>query len=121
MSTMLSVFTIHYAIDAVERARRLAPRVQAHAIAQIHRSGVNFAPLRGTSRHDASILEHALGGAIASAARPPLIFATTVVTLGFLISFLIPRVGPHRDGSADEERDDDAAHEAEMFATAVAG
>jgi MFS family permease len=117
MSTMLSVLTVRYAVDAVSRSRGLAQSVRAHAVTQLHARGVNFAPLAGTSAHDASVLERTLGSAIASAARPPLIFATVVVTLGLALSFLIPRVGPPRD--RDEGYDPDVAHEAEMLAEAV--
>jgi hypothetical protein len=118
MSTLLSVFTVRYAVDVVERAKDLSRAVQVHAVTQLHRNGVNFAPRKGTSAHDMSLLERALTGAIASAARPPLIFATAVVALGFGLSFLIPRVGPHPEGAVDEA-EVDAAQEAELFAEAV--
>ena len=118
MSTLLSVLTVRYAVDVVEKSRSLARAVQAHAISSLHTNGVNFAPLKGTSARDASVLDHALGSAIASAARPPLIFATAVVSLGFLISFLIPRVGPVPENEV-AGRDRDAEREAEMLAEAV--
>jgi EmrB/QacA subfamily drug resistance transporter len=116
MSSLLSVLTVRYAIDAVSHSRDLARAVQVHAVTQLHHAGVNFAPMPGTSPHDASILDHTLGAAIASASRPPLLFATGVVTLGLLISFLIPSVGPHRP---EPEGEAEAAREAEMLAEAV--
>jgi MFS family permease len=118
MSTLLGVLTVRYAVDAVEKSRNLARAVRTHAITSLHTNGVNFSPLKGTSARDASVLDHALGSAIASAARPPLIFATAVVTLGLLISFLIPSVGPVPEDAVSPQAAE-AAREAELLAEAV--
>jgi EmrB/QacA subfamily drug resistance transporter len=116
MSTMLSVLTVRHAAAAVSRSRALTRAVQDHALTQIHAHGVNFAPRPGTSARDTSLLERLLSSAIASAARPPLLFAVGVVTLGLLISFRIPRVGPV---GAEPAAEVEATQEAEMLAEAV--
>ncbi|MGZ4794355.1 MAG: MFS transporter [Acidimicrobiia bacterium] len=117
MSALLSVFTVRHAIDGVRRARGLSASVQAQALALIHQGGVSFRAPRGASPADLAILHHALGNAIAEAARPPLIAATAFVTIGFLVSFLIP---PVRHLGAVPEDQDELEREAELIAEAVA-
>ena len=94
ISSLLSQQTIRRAIDAVSGAAALPDAVRSGAIAQIQANGVSFAPLPGLSAADAATLRDAIDQAVISAARTPLIFATVVVTIGTLLSFLIPRSGP---------------------------
>ena len=94
ISTLLSSSTIRRAIELVGTSRQLSPGVRARALAQLHSSGVNFAPAPGTSARQADVLRHALDTAVASGARPPLMYATAVVTLGVIVSFRIPRTRP---------------------------
>jgi EmrB/QacA subfamily drug resistance transporter len=118
MSALLSVFTVRHAVDGVRAAPGLSPELQARAVALIHRGGVSFRPPNGTSPGELATLHHTLADAIATAARTPLIAATGFVTLGLLISFLIPPVGPPAGGTADDLVEHE--HEAELMAEAVA-
>lgn len=55
--------------------------------------GVGFRPPAGTSAHDVATLRHVLEAAVADGARPALLFAALVVSIGAGLSFLIPRMG----------------------------
>ena len=97
MSALLSVFTVRHAVDGVRAAHGLSPELQAHAVALIRGGGVNFRPPGGTSPHQLALLQQTLADAISTAARTPLLAATGFVTVGLLLSFLIPPVGPPVD------------------------
>ena len=56
----------------------------------MHARGAFYTPA-GTSAHDASLLQHALQTSVASATRVVLLFAIIVVSIGLVVSFLIPR------------------------------
>ena len=118
MSALLSVFTVRHAVDGVRNAHGLSPELQARAVALIHRGGVSFRPPQGMSPREIATLQHTLADAIATAARTPLIAATGFVTVGLLVSFLIPPVGPPVGPAADELVEQE--HEAELMAEAVA-
>src|SRR6478672_5107065 len=109
MSALLSVFTVRHAVDSVRAASGLSDTVKAHALTAIHRGGIGFRPAAGTPPRDLAVLSHTLADAIATAARTPLFVATGLVTLGLVISFLIPPVGPPVGAGADalleEERE----------------
>ena len=104
MSSMLSVLTLSHARDGIAHARGLSSAVRHGALAQIQAAGVSFTPRRGASAADVVILRHTLASAIASASRLPLFVATGFVTLGLVISFLIPRV--HIPAGPEPELDD---------------
>jgi len=114
ISAMLSAFTIHYALDNLDRAPGISARVETTAAAQIRAGGVNYRPTAATPAGDTATLESSVSDAIASAARPSMLFATAVVTLGLLLSFLIPR--PAAD--VLDELDPDLLVEAELIAEA---
>ena len=116
ISTLLSTLTIRHATDLVESAMGLSPAVRDHAVSAVSTSGVNFAPAPGTSPHDASILRHLLDSATAAGARPALMFGTAVVTLGLLVSFLIPPVDTGADDEARSEVEEESEAMAETFA-----
>jgi EmrB/QacA subfamily drug resistance transporter len=111
ISAMLSAFTVHYALDNIRHAERVSDHVEATAVAQVRTSGVNYEPAPGTPTTDAAALESSVSDAIASAARPSMIFATAVVSLGLLLSFLIPRSQAEAD-----EVDPELLVEAELIA-----
>jgi len=125
ISSLLSLETTRRATDLLGSAKGLSPAVRSRAIAAVHGSGVNFAPASGTSGREAGILRHVLDSAVASAARPPLIYGTVVVIIGTLVSLLIPLIGVNgsattrRSDSADDERDESLA-EAEAMAETFA-
>ena len=55
---------------------------------------MNFAPTSGIPRGQAIALTHALEQSVVAGARPALLFASGVVTLGAFLSLLIPNIGP---------------------------
>jgi MFS family permease len=85
IGTLLSTQMLRHATDAI-RGSTLGTDVKSRALAQLHASGVGFVP--------PSLLTHAIENAVASGARPALLFASFVVTCGALLSFLIPHVDP---------------------------
>ena len=119
MSALLSVFTIRHAVDGVRTAPGLSDDVQ-RARPHPHPSRWRQLPAAGAGRHRTSSpsWRSTLGDAIATAARTPLFAATGFVTVGLLISFLIPPVGPPAGAGADELVEEE--HEAELMAEAVA-
>jgi hypothetical protein len=106
------------AVDGVRTAPGLSDGVRAHALTLIHRGGVSFRPPAGTSPHELAVLARTLGDAIATAARTPLFAATGLVTVGLLVSFLIPPVVLPAGAGADELVKEE--QEAELMAEAVA-
>ncbi len=116
MSSILSVLTLRHAVDGIRNARGLTAAVRSDALTQIHATGVSFAPRRGVSAVDVSILRHTLASAIADASRVPLVVATGFVTLGLLISFLIPHLDRERRPASDF---DEIEREMELFAESV--
>jgi EmrB/QacA subfamily drug resistance transporter len=118
MSALLSVFTIRHAVDGVKGASGLSDAVKAHALTAIQRGGIGFRPAAGTPPRDLTVLSHTLADAIATAARTPLLVATGLVTLGLVISFLIPPVGPPVGAGAEALLEQE--REAELMAEAVA-
>jgi EmrB/QacA subfamily drug resistance transporter len=122
ISSLLSLETIRNAVDAVGRATALSPDLRRAATAQIRANGVNFAPVSSLSSHDLATLRDAIDRAVFTGARAPLIFATVVVTIGAVLSFLIPQVGPR--GSRQAAPVDDevrlAIEESELMAESIA-
>jgi EmrB/QacA subfamily drug resistance transporter len=91
IGTVLTLMTIDRASDAV-RHLSLAPVLRIHALAAIHSSGVSYRPPAGTPAADVDALRRALEDSVASGTRVAMFFATGVVTIGLLLSFLIPTV-----------------------------
>jgi hypothetical protein len=118
MSALLSVFTIRHAVDGVRRAPGLSDAARAHALTAIHRVGIGFRPAAGTPPHEVAVLSHTVADAVATAARTPLFVATAFVTVGLLLSLLIPPVGPPTGAGAAELIEEE--QEAELMAEAVA-
>ncbi len=124
VGSLFTAETTRRAIAAVRSAASLSADVRDHAIAQIHTAGVNFSPMAGTSKVDATLLRHTLDDAIAAGARIPLLFGTAVVAIGAALSFLIPYDGPIADEDEPTDTDvvlaeDQARREAEMMDEAV--
>ena len=93
VGTILTVQTIHHT-SANIAASDLPTALKVRSGVLVHRYGANFAPPRGTSPKDAATLQHALVDGVAAGTRPAMLFAAGVVLVGFLLSFLIPRIGP---------------------------
>jgi predicted MFS family arabinose efflux permease len=117
MSALLSVETIRHASDNVRHAGQLSDAVRAHALTAIHQVGIGFRPAAGTPPRELAVLSRTIADAVATAARTPLFAATGFVTLGLLISFLIPPVGQLTGSGADELVEQE--HEAELMAEAI--
>jgi len=120
ISTMLSASTIRRAVDLVGGSRALSPAVRGHALVSLHASGVNFAPAGGVTPSEASALRHILDAAVAGGVRPPLLFATGVVTLGVFVSLLIPQVGPGPQRAEPTPEATEVARESELMAETFA-
>lgn len=112
ISAMLSAFTVHYALDDIRHAAHLSGPARTTAVAEVRASGVNYEPAPGTDARDAAALGSSVDDAIAAAARPSMLFATAVVSLGVLLSFLIPRTS----AEVVEELDPELVIEAELIA-----
>ncbi len=92
VGSLLTTLTVRRAISRVASSA-LPASVRATADTRLHEVGVGFTPPAGTSAADAATLRHVLDGAVAHGARPALLFAALVVTIGAGLSFLIPRDG----------------------------
>src|SRR5205807_154325 len=79
IGTLLSTQMLRHATDAIQHST-LAGDVKARALDQLHAAGVGFVPPGSLTR--------AIENAVASGARPALLFASFVVTCGALLSFL---------------------------------
>jgi EmrB/QacA subfamily drug resistance transporter len=120
ISSLLSAETIRHAVDSVSHAAALAPGVRDGATAQIRANGVNFAPLPGLSGHDLAALRDAIDNAVFAGARAPLIFAAVVVSIGAMLSFLIPQIGPPGSRQAAAAADVELAiEESELMAESI--
>jgi predicted MFS family arabinose efflux permease len=89
VGSLLTTLTARKAVSGVA-ASGLPAGLRATADSRIHEVGVGFTPPAGTSSGDAATLRHILDGAVAHGARPALLFAAAVVTVGAGLSFLIP-------------------------------
>jgi EmrB/QacA subfamily drug resistance transporter len=93
IGSLLNAHTIKQAIRSVH-AITLPHGVETATIARIRAQGVNFTPPPGTPREQAIALARALERSVVAGARPALLFAAGVVTLGAFLSLLIPNIGP---------------------------
>jgi hypothetical protein len=118
ISSLLTTQTIHHAVNEVDAAASLPKLVRTHAISQIHTSGINFAPRRGTSALNTATLREAIDHAVVSGARVPLIFAAVVLVFASALSFFIPQVGPRGSlqGGTGAHEPDPEAQESELIA-----
>jgi hypothetical protein len=90
---LLSAQSIRHGVHAV-KAATLASATKASAIAELHDRGVNFHTPSGASAREALSLHQIVDAAVAAGARPALLFGAAVVSLGALLSTLIPAVPP---------------------------
>lgn len=117
VSSLLSIQVVRHAVSAVTGSDLSAP-IRDAAIDQIRTSGVNFEPLGSLSPADLQTLTHTIQRAVIDGARTPLLFATVVASVGAMLSFLIPQVGPIGSmQKTDEQRL--AIEESEAMAEAV--
>ena len=114
ITALFSSQTIRHAVDAVNGSASLSPALRTSAINQIRANGVNFSPPTGTSPDDLATLRRLLESAVTRGARPPLLFATAVVTCGLLLSLRIPMIV--HPGDQPEGTEDDVLDELAQFA-----
>ncbi|MEY2463744.1 MAG: hypothetical protein QOH64_1882 [Acidimicrobiaceae bacterium] len=101
IGSLLSTQTIRNAIDRVAGST-LPPGLKAQTIGQLHTSGVGFTPPSGISAADATTLRTTIESSIAAGARPALLFAAAVVSIGAALSLLIPKLDqPGNDENLD--------------------
>jgi len=90
IGALLTAQTVSHTLSGIANAA-LPAALKSEAQAAVHALGANFAPPPGTSAHDAGILHIALEHGVATGTRYALAFAAIVVTIGAVVSFLIPR------------------------------
>jgi EmrB/QacA subfamily drug resistance transporter len=93
IGSLLSTQTTRGAVSRVASST-LPSGVKEAASAQLRSAGVGFRPPAGAAAQDVSTLRHILETSLTTGARPALLFAAVVVTLGAGLSFLIPRLPP---------------------------
>jgi EmrB/QacA subfamily drug resistance transporter len=93
VATIGSILTAQIVSNSLRHINHVsvAAVAKAQALAGVHARGAFYTPSGSTSAHDASLLEHALQTSVASATRVVLLFAIIVVSIGLVVSFLIPR------------------------------
>ena len=97
IGSLLNAQAIHHAVDSVRTSVLIPAGLKVSTIAGIHAKGVNYTPAPGTTHAQAAALEHALQNSVVDGARPALLFAAAVVTLGAFLSLLIPAHAPGAD------------------------
>ena len=102
IGSLLNAQAIRHAVRAVDGSPAISAPLKALTIASIRAKGVNYAPPRVARPSQVAALTHALQGSVVDGARPALLFAAAVVTLGAFLSLLIPTYGPPSTGEAPE-------------------
>jgi hypothetical protein len=100
-AALLNVLTINRGTSAIKAASAFSPAFKADAVDRLHTAGVNFSPPADSSRAAVVTFRRIIDGAVTDGARPALMFAAGVVTIGVCLSFLIPNVGPIREAAPD--------------------
>jgi Na+/melibiose symporter-like transporter len=110
IGAILTARTISEATAEI-RATNLPSHLKDIAQSQVHAEGTNFAPPHDVSTRDLDALSHALTQAVSSGVRFALIFATFVVAVGAIVSWLIPRNEPAPADAGQRDPDDFDAFE----------
>ncbi|MGO9877655.1 MAG: MFS transporter [Acidimicrobiia bacterium] len=98
IGSLLNAQSIRHAVRAVRASSALPGSLKASTIAAIRAKGVNYAPANGATRQQIGALTHALQTSVVNGARPALLFAAAVVTVGACCSLLIPTDVPRPTG-----------------------
>jgi EmrB/QacA subfamily drug resistance transporter len=93
IGSVLTAQTISHATSSVSASSAIPSSLKHTVLAGIRDLGANFAPPSGTAAHIVNLLHDALASAVGSGTRFALVFAGVVVSIGAVLSFLIPRVG----------------------------
>jgi EmrB/QacA subfamily drug resistance transporter len=91
IGTVISTQTINQATSGVGAAQ-LSPAVKAQAVKGIHDFGANYLPPQTGGAGITHTLRNIVSSAAANATHDALLFAAAVVTIGAILSFLIPRI-----------------------------
>ncbi len=101
IGSLITVQTTNRAIDATTATTQLSDAVKQSTIAAFRADGPNYRSPASVSTADASLIHRILTQSLADGSRMALTFALTVVFMGALLSFLIPRTSPiPRHGAA---------------------
>jgi hypothetical protein len=101
IGSLLSVQILSHSVTRI-RAAALPAALKVQALAGVHAQGAFYQPPASTSAHNTAILQHALRTSVAGGTRAALIFAASIVLLGALVSFLIPRIAAPPKRGANE-------------------
>jgi EmrB/QacA subfamily drug resistance transporter len=101
IGALLSVRTIADATSRI-RASGLPAALKAQAVAGIHGAGSGFVAGPSVPPAQAVILRHAVEHGVVSGTRVALVFAVSIITLGGLVSILIPGGRPSVQAGAPE-------------------
>jgi EmrB/QacA subfamily drug resistance transporter len=91
IGSLLTSVTISHALSGVRDASFPAA-LREPIVRGLHTNGVNFRAPAGATAAELARLGHIVEDAVASGTRTALLFAMVVVTIGALVSLLIPRV-----------------------------
>jgi EmrB/QacA subfamily drug resistance transporter len=101
IGSLLSAQILSHSVTRI-RAAALPVAVKVQALAGVHAQGAFYRPPALTSPHDTTILQQALRTSVAGGTRAALVFAASVVLIGALLSFLIPRVAAPKSRAVDD-------------------
>ncbi len=94
IGSILTVQTIHHAVRDVQASPAISAPARSRAITAIRTDGPSFRPAAGTPPGEAAALDRAVRDGVTDGSRFALLFAAALVTIGSLLSLLIPRLGP---------------------------
>ena len=98
-ASLITVQTINYAVHALETAP-MTPAAQDQMTATVRAFGPNSAVPDNLSPTDAATADAILAQALTNGTRAAVTFGTVMVSIGALLSLLIPRVKPGSDGES---------------------
>ena len=100
IGSLLSAQILSHSVTRI-RAAALPAAIKVQALAGVHAQGAFYRPPASTSPHDTTILQQALRTSVAGGTRTALVFAASIVLIGALLSFLIPRVAAPKSRATD--------------------
>jgi MFS family permease len=98
IGSMLTAKTISTTLSRI-RSAPIPASVRAQAVAGVHSLGSNYVPSRSIAAHDRGAVLSALEHGVVSGTRFAMVFGLVVLSVGVLVSFLIPRTPAFGDES----------------------
>lgn len=99
--SMITAQTISSVTRKIRASPELAEPVSSAAVGVFRSGGVRFDTPPGTSEHDAGVLRGLFRSALADGARAALLFAGTLLLIGFVVSLRLPKRPPQSRLAAD--------------------